>query len=85
MGDAQQIHPLKAWRTAVGRAFSARDVSALISARGKKFGARSVVAVEDGWRRPGYDICEAIEEITGGMVTIAQLRHWPVRQAKKTA
>ena len=80
MPQVQLVHPLRAWRER--RRFSAADVSALIEARGFAFKRRSVLAVEDGWRHPAYDICEVIQAITDGEVTIAVLRHWPLRQPK---
>lgn len=86
MGNAATVpvHPLKAWRTADDRQFSAADVSALIESRGFNFKERTVIAVEDGWRRPKYDVCEVIEKITNGAVTIPQLRHWPLRGERRT-
>lgn len=81
MGNAVvSEHPLRAWRTAPERGFSAADVSALVQARGFKFRPRTVLAVEEGWRHPGYLTCEAIEQITQGAVTVSQLRHWPLRE-----
>jgi hypothetical protein len=87
MGHATApLHPLKIWRTSPERGFSPRDVSALLEARGLAFKERTVIAVEDGWRLPSYKVCEAIEEISHGAITVPQLRHWPlraVRTAKK--
>lgn len=81
MATLVPIHPFRAWRKSKG--YSLEHASALIEARGFSFKPRSVLAVEDGWRRFAYDVCEAIEAITDGEVKVSQLRHWPMRLAKK--
>jgi predicted transcriptional regulator len=79
MANELPSHPLRKWREA--RGYSAADVSALLKSRGFEFKKRTITAVEDGWRRPAYDVCEALESITGKAVTIAELRHWPLRES----
>lgn len=83
MRNMLPIHPLKRWRQQQN--YSAADVSSLIEGRGRPFKDRAVIAVEDGWRHPAYEVCVIIQAITGGNVTVEQLRAWPLRElaAKK--
>jgi len=78
MATELNAHPLRRWRK--NRKYTTLDISHLLKARGVEFKRRSLLAVEDGWRRPAYDVCEIIEAITGGVVTVAELRHWPLRE-----
>lgn len=80
---SKPVHPLRKWRE--DQSYSTQDVSSLITSRGEPFKPRSVLAVEDGWRHPSYEVCKIIESITGNTVTVEQLRHWPLRPQKKRA
>jgi hypothetical protein len=81
MRNTRPTHPLKKWRK--DQRYTPADVSSLIEGRGRHFKDRSVVAVEDGWRHPAYEVCVVIEAITGGTVTVEQLRAWPLRDGVK--
>lgn len=70
-------HPLRRWRKSKG--YTTTELSELLRSTGVEFKPRSIIAVESGYRHPAYEVCEAIETLSGKVVSIAELRHWPLR------
>jgi hypothetical protein len=71
------VHPFRRWREKAG--YSADVAAAMIRAKGRQVSKRYLDAIETSQRRPAYETCEAMQSITEGAVTVAALRHWPLR------
>ena len=71
------VHPFRRWREKVG--YSADTAAAMIRAKGRQVSKRYLDAIETSQRRPSYETCEVMQSITEGAVTVAALRHWPLR------
>jgi hypothetical protein len=71
------VHPFRRWREKVG--YSADTAAAMIRAKGRQVSKRYLDAIETSQRRPSYETCEVMQAITEGAVTVAALRHWPLR------
>ena len=71
------VHPFRRWREKAG--YSAETAAAMIRAKGRQVSKRYLDAIETSQRRPAYETCEAMQSLTEGVVTVAALRHWPLR------
>lgn len=80
MDTTPSNHPLRIWRR--GAQISAESFVGLLAERGYVLTPRYISeAIEGAYRHPAFEVCEAIQEITDGAVTVAMLRHWPLRDA----
>jgi transcriptional regulator with XRE-family HTH domain len=70
-------HPLRAWR--LSQRWSRETLATLLQGLGRQAKARTLEAIENGFRRPSFELCEAIETLSGGKLCARDLRKHPLR------
>lgn len=76
--DTRPEHPWRTWRKA--SEYSYEKLAALVSTLlGRTVGHRYLEAIETGWRRPSYELAEAIERLSNHACLIEQAMKWPLR------